>query len=146
MFLKRFNRRRKYRQVVAAELEHAKTLASKFVNQYDGLSYWIEKRKFIKQQQKQSDDSKLLDGRVYSVVHSKIVSVNVLLLRLLSHFDAVVEARKAEQKKKSKQTICDVCGTYQVKLSVCSRCKARKFCSVACQKKDWPKHKVCSGR
>ena len=37
------------------------------------------------------------------------------------------------------------CSSADVKaLKVCSRCKARKFCSVTCQRADWPTHsKVC---
>ena len=35
---------------------------------------------------------------------------------------------------------CRVCGK-QDELKNCSRCKSVKYCSVECQKKDWPQHK-----
>ncbi|KAF6261089.1 hypothetical protein COO60DRAFT_822653 [Scenedesmus sp. NREL 46B-D3] len=39
---------------------------------------------------------------------------------------------------------CKVCGARQQKLLRCSRCKAVKYCSAACQTQDWKAHKaVC---
>lgn len=32
---------------------------------------------------------------------------------------------------------CDSCDVYWDKLSVCGGCRARRYCSVACQKADW---------
>ena len=40
---------------------------------------------------------------------------------------------------------CNLCGKRvgpATKLSTCARCKAAKYCSVACQKKDWATHKA----
>ena len=49
------------------------------------------------------------------------------------------------------ETQCAHCGkpsSETVKLSICTRCKAIKYCGAACQKAAWPKHKlvckVCS--
>jgi len=38
---------------------------------------------------------------------------------------------------------CAACGAHglNVKLNVCSRCHKTYYCSVECQRKDWPKHK-----
>ena len=36
---------------------------------------------------------------------------------------------------------CDNVGGPSVKLSACSRCKAVKYCGVACQREQWPVHK-----
>ena len=36
---------------------------------------------------------------------------------------------------------CQGCGQTSTKLLVCSRCKVVKYCSQACQIKDWKKHK-----
>lgn len=139
-----FQSRRKYRDVLASELAHAKTIESRFLNRYEGRAFAIEKRKMVKKPSNQSSEaseSQLLDGRVYGVLHAKLVSVNLLLLRLLEQYEEEMRRRAAFQKK-HKQTVCDVCGAFQAKLSVCSRCKTRRFCSTACQKKDWPQHKV----
>ena len=36
--------------------------------------------------------------------------------------------------------ICAVCGIQAI-LKLCSNCRKIKYCSVECQKKDWPIHK-----
>lgn len=36
--------------------------------------------------------------------------------------------------------ICNICGAFANK--TCRRCKAKKYCSVECQKQDWPFHKT----
>ena len=39
---------------------------------------------------------------------------------------------------------CNYCQTDKIKLSICSRCKTRYYCSQECQKSDWPEHKkIC---
>jgi hypothetical protein len=39
--------------------------------------------------------------------------------------------------------VCDICSNTG-KMQVCGGCKQRKYCSRACQVKDWPQHKkVC---
>ncbi len=39
---------------------------------------------------------------------------------------------------------CASCKTAGDDLKVCTRCKGPRYCSVACQRKDWPEHKrVC---
>ena len=35
---------------------------------------------------------------------------------------------------------CPVCGVHPA-TKICSNCKARKFCSIECQRKDWKTHK-----
>jgi hypothetical protein len=40
---------------------------------------------------------------------------------------------------------CDNCskvGTSEEPLAQCSRCKSARYCSAACQKAHWPRHKV----
>lgn len=37
---------------------------------------------------------------------------------------------------------CDECGTEQVKLSRCNRCKEAKYCDATCQKAAWSRHKA----
>ena len=39
-----------------------------------------------------------------------------------------------------KSTICQGCGAEN-NLRLCAACKTVKYCSKACQKKDWPQHK-----
>lgn len=134
-----FESRKKYSKIAAQDLLHAKEIEGQFVNRYKGLSYWPEKRKLVRKR----DDPKLVDGRLYGVLRAKMISTNVFLLKLLELFDLDQVRRNEQQKKLKQQTICDFCGAFQAKLSVCSRCKSRRFCSTACQKKDWPKHKVC---
>lgn len=36
---------------------------------------------------------------------------------------------------------CGICEGGVVKLSICSKCKAVRYCSVQCQKADWTTHK-----
>ncbi|KAH0149611.1 hypothetical protein KCU67_g10993, partial [Aureobasidium melanogenum] len=36
---------------------------------------------------------------------------------------------------------CEVCLEEKPKLVTCGRCGNRKYCGVACQRKDWPTHK-----
>ena len=38
-------------------------------------------------------------------------------------------------------TICDTCLEGYNNVLKCSQCKVAKYCSQACQKRDWPKHK-----
>jgi len=37
---------------------------------------------------------------------------------------------------------CQTCGSCQIDLQLCSRCKKVRYCSVDCQKKDWLQHKL----
>ena len=45
-----------------------------------------------------------------------------------------------EIKSTSDVDICNICGAFANK--TCRRCKAKKYCSVECQKQDWPFHKI----
>lgn len=36
---------------------------------------------------------------------------------------------------------CNACKTTDTKLLLCSRCKTTRYCSIACQRADWPSHK-----
>ncbi len=36
---------------------------------------------------------------------------------------------------------CTTCNSTDQKLMLCSRCHFAKYCSIECQRKDWPKHK-----
>ncbi|KAI9002053.1 hypothetical protein DFJ74DRAFT_696450 [Hyaloraphidium curvatum] len=39
--------------------------------------------------------------------------------------------------------ICLGCGSFpREKMSKCARCKATPYCGPACQKMDWPRHKL----
>lgn len=37
---------------------------------------------------------------------------------------------------------CFVCGVIQSKMTACSGCKLAAYCSRACQRADWPAHKI----
>lgn len=37
---------------------------------------------------------------------------------------------------------CQVCNITDIKLACCGKCKASKYCSIDCQRKDWPTHKL----
>jgi hypothetical protein len=54
------------------------------------------------------------------------------------------EADDDEEKASATSPQCEGCqqkATATAKLSVCTRCKATYYCSVACQKQDWKQHK-----
>lgn len=42
-------------------------------------------------------------------------------------------------------TVCHVCNAHSSKLLLCSKCKGIRYCSLACQKQDWPEHKLVCG-
>ncbi|KAI1257256.1 hypothetical protein MGN70_000296 [Eutypa lata] len=42
----------------------------------------------------------------------------------------------------SKCAVCDKASGEGVEIKQCGRCKSRGFCSVACQRQDWPSHKA----
>jgi hypothetical protein len=136
-----FNRRLNYRNVFKDEMIHAEKISHLFVNRYPNKMFSITKRKVIKKPSINFSSSGFIDGLIYGIIHAKFVSVNLFLLSILEQFDEEIEKKKQIQRK-LKQTVCDVCGAFQLKLSVCSKCKNRRFCSTLCQKKDWPKHKV----
>lgn len=46
----------------------------------------------------------------------------------------------------SEAFVCSYCAAVGVSVRVCSGCKATTYCSVACQKKDWPNHKLACGQ
>lgn len=46
-----------------------------------------------------------------------------------------------EMMKSSKPTSCDTCHELRSELRRCSKCKARWYCSVECQRTDWKEHK-----
>jgi hypothetical protein len=50
------------------------------------------------------------------------------------------QASAAQQRR-----ICDACGKFAEKLSICSRCRNRWYCSKGCQGGDWPAHKKNCG-
>lgn len=130
---------KKYREVVASDLAHARSISSKFFNRFENKLFALEKRHFVSAEKHQPSDS-LLDGQVYGVFVAMISSVERMLISLLEGFLAEKERRAAAQPPK--KSICDVCGLFQPKLLVCSKCKSRKFCSQDCQKKDWKTHKT----
>ncbi|KAK7755038.1 hypothetical protein SLS62_002853 [Diatrype stigma] len=41
-----------------------------------------------------------------------------------------------------KCAVCDKAGGEGIEIKKCGRCKSRAFCSVACQRQDWPSHKA----
>lgn len=50
-----------------------------------------------------------------------------------------------KERETQKRADCAYCGKSGIKFKLCSGCKSVRYCSVACQKKDWKKHKMaCS--
>jgi hypothetical protein len=43
----------------------------------------------------------------------------------------------------SDETLCGGCETYHAKPLICSKCKDQVYCSKACQKKDFSRHRAC---
>ena len=69
-----------------------------------------------------------------------------------NHVDNLCSVREAEARKMlgAFAFVCDVCSASGegVVLTRCGRCKARRYCGVACQRADWKrgKHKQVSAR
>ena len=64
-----------------------------------------------------------------------------LCLRCFGKFIVYIAGEKMSfPKKNQKQNECAVCFKYADKN--CSKCKSVKYCSVDCQRKDWPDHKI----
>ena len=43
--------------------------------------------------------------------------------------------------------VCSLCGTYELSMRKCARCRIAYYCSRECQKRAWPDHKqVCQGK
>merc|ERR1719215_141088 len=53
---------------------------------------------------------------------------------------------RGERRRRHKLVTCDTCKKRQsyTRMKKCSRCRNATYCSIECQKKDWPRHKsVC---
>mgnify|MGYP006273442139 CR=1 FL=1 len=61
------------------------------------------------------------------------------LVRSLADFGADMQCLRDMQ---ATRHICPICQQRNVKLQACSRCRRAFYCSVACQKQDWKKHKA----
>jgi MYND finger len=88
------------------------------------------------------------DGQ-YGVSMNDSVFIDKLLFAITALFEDNGEKLYALAKnpKEYIPCFCNSCGIVESeakKLLKCSRCKARSYCGVPCQKQDWPKHKeIC---
>eukprot|EP00928_Gymnodinium_smaydae_P092669 TRINITY_DN76598_c0_g1_i1.p1 TRINITY_DN76598_c0_g1~~TRINITY_DN76598_c0_g1_i1.p1 ORF type:complete len:130 (+),score=12.70 TRINITY_DN76598_c0_g1_i1:170-559(+) len=48
----------------------------------------------------------------------------------------------AEGEEQVSSHFCGKCGEEGASLKVCGRCKAVRYCSIACQQADWCHHKI----
>jgi hypothetical protein len=148
----------KYKDLLAADLAHARTIAKDFQcpAALQGKWFDVEKRRLVEHREGMEHTARLVEGAVWGVYCALAGSRNALLGGLLGNFvttrdkAANAAAKRAAAAAKAKQEAfsnapkqCDVCG--KVAVSVCSRCKRRRFCGRACQTSDWPTHKMgCS--
>lgn len=65
---------------------------------------------------------------------------DTLIVKLCSSKKCTRKMRKVHMQDESSWCRC-VCGKAEKKLQKCSRCKKTYYCSVECQRKDWPQHK-----
>ena len=101
--------------------------------------------RFIKQYDKESDKARIkirmpccADERCPVVLFHQVLANNG---DLTSKHKQLIAQSKSETVRSDKTiSSCRVCGK-QDELKNCSRCKSVKYCSIECQRKDWPQHK-----
>lgn len=140
-----------FRTICRGDMETARSVSSRFSCpvQWDRKVVVLENRRIV-EIKSHKDEARLRDqlttgqavpGRLWAVYCALTGSLQGLLMTILDDFRRFHFERSKKGKISAKHSLCDVCGTFQEKLQICSRCKNRWFCSKQCQTVDWPLHK-----
>jgi radical SAM protein with 4Fe4S-binding SPASM domain len=59
--------------------------------------------------------------------------------------EELIEKYEVDADKEQEVQRGEIMAESRIKLNKCGRCRAVAYCSVSCQKDDWPRHKaVCA--